>query len=88
MSESVRVVSCPDPDHRAARHEHLWLLVGGGDYSDGARAFYLGPDRDIEGDDLAGRQLDTAIKAAGSAGLSVDGREADEAVADYRRSRA
>jgi hypothetical protein len=88
MSEPVRVVSCPDTEYRATQHEHLWLLVGGGDYFQGAQAFYLGQDRDIEGDDLASHQLGPAIEAAETEGLFVDRQDADEALADYRRSRS
>jgi hypothetical protein len=87
MGEPVRVVSSPDPDHPAAQHEHLWLLVGGDDFSDGARAFYLGPDRDIEGDDLARRQLSAAIQSAKSQGLMLDLDDVPEALANHRRSR-
>ena len=87
MGEPVRVVSCPDPDYSGPRHEHLWLLVGGGDCFNGARAFYLGPDCDIEGDDLAARQIGAAVQAAESQGLSVNSEDAREALDDYRRSR-
>jgi hypothetical protein len=87
MGEPVRVVSCPNPEHQDTQYEHLWLLVGGGDLFDGARAVHLGPDSGNDGDDLAGRQLVKAIKSAESEGLSVDIEEAREALADYRRSR-
>jgi hypothetical protein len=87
MSKPVLVVSCPNPEHRGVQYEHLWLLVGGGDYFDGARAFHVGPDRDIDGDDLVGRQLGAAIRSAEAEGLPVDSEEAQEALAEYRRSR-
>jgi hypothetical protein len=87
VGERVQVVSYPDPDYPQPQQEHLWLLVGGGDYSDGSQAFYLGPDRDIEGNDLAAGRLQQAIESARSAGLSVDPQEVDRALADYRRAR-
>jgi hypothetical protein len=87
MGEPVRVVSCPDPDYPSGQHDHLWLLVGGEDYFHGSRAYYLGPDRDIEGDDIASRQIAEIIETAKSNGLSVERQDADEALANYRRSR-
>jgi len=87
MGEPVLVVSCPHPVHRGVQHEHLWLLVGGGDYFDRSRAFHLGPDRDADGDDLAGRQLGAAISSAEAEEVAVDSEEAREALAAYRQSR-
>lgn len=49
--------------------------------------FYLGPDRDIEGDDLASQQIENVIGAAEADDLFVDRKDVEEALADYRRSR-
>jgi hypothetical protein len=62
-------------------------LVGGADYSDGATAFYLGQDRDIEGDDLAGCNVPNVIKSAEDAGIELDAHDVKEAIADYRSKR-
>jgi hypothetical protein len=61
----MRVAGSPNPDHPSRRHDHLWLLVGGGDYADGAMAYYLGGDRDIEGNDFAGDNLARVVKEHG-----------------------
>ena len=77
----MRVVSFPDPDYSDRKHDHLWLLVGGGDYFDKSKAYYIGPDRDLEGDDIAGRALDRVIAANG-----LNAKMAHEALTHYRES--
>jgi hypothetical protein len=83
----VRIVSASDPDYSGPRHDHLWVLAGGGDYFDGATAAYLGADRDIEGDDLAGRHLVDAAASLGDQGIDVEVEEIRQALADYRAAR-
>jgi hypothetical protein len=83
----VRIVGASDPDYSAPRHDHLWVLAGGGDYFDGATAAYLGADRDIEGDDLAGRHLTDAAESLRERGVDVEVEELREALADYRTAR-
>lgn len=87
MGLPVRVVSHPDPDYKSADNERLWVLVGGADHCDGATAFYIGPDRDQDGDDIAGGQLDDIRVRASKAGLEADLAELEEALRDYRRAR-
>ncbi len=87
MGNRVQIVSYPDIENRSVQFEHLWLLVGGEDYFNGSRAFHLGPDRDIEGDDLAGRRLRIAIEAAEAEGMFVNSEEAFEALVNYRQAR-
>ncbi len=87
MGLPVRVVSHPDPDYKAACNEHLWVLVGDKDFHNEATAFYLGPDRDQTGDDIAGRKLDDVRAHALRVGLEVDRNELQEALDDYRRAR-
>jgi hypothetical protein len=76
----MEVVSHPNPDHPARQHDHLWLLVGGGpDYSDGATAYYLGSDRDIDGVDLASERLIDVVHKH-----ELDREEAKRALTWYR----
>ncbi len=84
MPNEIRMVSCPDLEYHGSENEHLWLLVGGEDHSDRAMAFYLGQDKDIDGDDLAEAKLTAVIK---SENLDVEIDLACEAIADHRRSR-
>ncbi len=83
----VRIVSAPDPEYSGPRHDHLWVLAGGGDLFDGATAAYLGADRDVEGDDLAGRHLADAAASLGERGVDVEVEELREALSDYRAAR-
>ncbi len=84
----VRIVSAPDPEYSGPRHDHLWVLAGGGDLFDGAAAAYLGADRDVEGDDLAGRHLADAAASLGERGVDVEAEELRGALAEYRAARA
>jgi hypothetical protein len=83
----VRIVSAPDPDYSASLHDHLWVLAGGEGYLDGASAAYLGADRDVEGDDLAGRHLADAAESLGDRGIDVEVEELRRALAEYRAAR-
>jgi hypothetical protein len=83
----VRIVSAPDPDYSDPWHEHLWVLAGGGDYFEGATAAYLGEDRDIEGDDLAGRHLPDTAESLREQGVDVELDELRLALSDYRAAR-
>jgi hypothetical protein len=87
MGLPVRVVSHPNTDHSSWQHDHLWVLVGGEDYCNGATAFHMGADRDIEGDDLASRNIDNVIVRAKRIGLEVNQDDIREALSDYRRTR-
>jgi hypothetical protein len=87
MGLSVRIVSHPDPDYPKAMHDHLWVLVGGENYSDGATAYYLGPNRDIEGDDLAIHQIPEVLQRAQAAGFNIDGGALADALRSYRSAR-
>jgi hypothetical protein len=84
----VRIVSAPDPEYAGPRHAHLWVLAGGSGDFDGATAAYLGADRDVEGDDLAGRNLDDAAASLSECGVDVEVEALREALADYRAARA
>jgi hypothetical protein len=83
----IRIVSAPDPDYRDLWHDHLWVLAGGGDYFEGAIAAYLGEDRDIEGDDLAGRHLSDTAESLRERGVDVELDELRLALSDYRVAR-
>jgi hypothetical protein len=87
MSEPVRVVSHPGPDDRSAPHEHLWALVGGGGHHEGATAFYMGPDRDIEAADLLSGPIAEVVSKAKKDGLAVEYEDVERALADYRQAR-
>lgn len=87
MSEHVQIASYPDPDNPDKQHDHLWVLVGGGDNSDKSRAFYLGNDRDIEGDDIASPNIGRVIDHCEEEGLTVDRPTIEESLRDYRRAR-
>ena len=87
MSDRLNVISSPDIEDKRPRAEHLWVLVGGEDYSDGATAFYLGQDRDIEGDDLAGYNIPKMIQSAQGQGIDLDANEVKQALEDYRGKR-
>ena len=84
----VRIVSAPDPDYSASLHDHLWVLACGESYFDGATAAYLGADRDVEGDDLAGRNLADAAESLADRGVDVEVEELRQALSDYRAARA
>jgi hypothetical protein len=84
----VRIVSASDHEYSAPPHDHLWVLAGGGDFFDGATAAYLGADRDVEGDDLAGRNLDDAAASLGKRGVDVEVEQLRQALSDYRAARA
>ena len=73
----MRVVSHPNPDHPS--QSHLWLLVGGDDDDDRSTAYYLGPDRDADGRDLATETLTSVITRN-----LLNLVKAHEALADYR----
>jgi hypothetical protein len=87
MGLPVRVVSCSNVDNSSRLHDHLWVLVGGGEYFNRATAFYMGPDYDIEGDDLSSRNIDELIVQAKQVGLVVDRDDVETALSDYRRAR-
>ena len=75
----MRLVSASDPEYPEPKHNHLWLLVGGEDYYDGSTAYYLGFDRDIDGDDCASERIyELAL------GHGFDAEEAKRALAWYR----
>ena len=78
----MQIVSYPHAEYPGTKHEYLWLLVGGEDYSDGATAYHLSSDRDIDGDDCAGRNLDHVISEHG-----LDADEARQALESYRQTR-
>ena len=84
----IRIVSCPNGEFHSPDHDHLWVLAGGGDFFDGGLAVHLGPDRDIEGDDLAGRRTADVVGRLRELGYRVDAADVREALADYRRARA
>jgi hypothetical protein len=86
LMEPVRIVRAPDPEYPSAKHDHLWVLVGGKDDFDGSRAFYLGPNRDIDGDDLASNNVLDVVSSAKKAGLNIDRTDVEQALDDYRRS--
>jgi hypothetical protein len=80
MGLPVRVVGHPNSEHGGSRHAHFWALVGGGDNFNRSNAFYL------DNDSLAGWQgVDDVLRESEAAGLDVDRRDVEEAVADYRR---
>ena len=83
----VRIVSAPDPEFSGPLHDHLWVLAGGEGYFDGATAAYPGADRDVEGDDLAGRNLADAAESLAERGVDVEGVELARALAEYRAAR-
>jgi hypothetical protein len=83
----VRIVSSPDPEFSAPLHDHLWVLACGDGCFDGATAAYLGADRDVEGDDLAGRNLADAAESLAERGVDVEVLELQRALADYRAAR-
>lgn len=75
------IVSGIDPDYCNDRtQDHLWLLVGGDESCDAGTSYYLGHDRDIEGDDLASAEV---IRVSQQYGLDRD--RALELLEDYRR---
>ncbi len=84
----VRIVGASDPEYSAPTHDHLWVLAGGADYFDGATAAYPGADRDVEGDDLAGRNLADAAASLGERDVDVEVEQLRQALSDYRAARA
>lgn len=82
----LRIASSPHPDHPLAReHEFLWLLVGGDDDCDGAKAFFLGPNRSSSGARPMIHELISAINRAGEKHVCLT--EARSALAQYLRIR-
>jgi hypothetical protein len=76
----MEIVSQPDPQFRDRRNDLLWLLTDiRGDFQDQATAYFLGHDRDTEGDDLAGQRLREIAKEHG-----LDMEAAELALATYR----
>jgi hypothetical protein len=76
----MEITSRPDPEFTDRRNDVLWLLTDiRGDFGDQASAYFLGHDRDPEGDDLAGLRLREIAKEHG-----LDLEEAEEALAEYR----
>ncbi len=74
-----------DPDYPGRTNRHLWLLVGGGDCFDGADAFYLGPDSDIDGEPIAESNIDSVIQSAKSKGIALNVSSIRDTLDEYRR---
>ena len=87
MSFKLEIVSRPDIERTQAQYEHLWVLVGEEAHSDGATAFYLGQDRDIEGDALAENNIPNAVRSAKAKGIELVGHEVGQALNEYRQKR-
>ena len=81
---SMIITSRPDPDYPDPANRHLWLLVGDADYYDGAYAFYLGADRDIDGVPIAENKINSVIQSAKSKGITLDRSAIRKTLDDYR----
>jgi hypothetical protein len=57
----VRVLSATNPEYQGHQHKLLWLLIGGDMDHHRATAYFLGPDHDQDGDNIAGDRLDGIV---------------------------
>jgi hypothetical protein len=81
---SFQITNLPVSDYGAGQRDHLWVIVGAGNYFHGGAAVYFGPDGDIDADDLTSKPYRYVIGRLAKMGLRVRAEEIRKGLLQYR----